>query len=92
MTDIEIDNLEQYIPLLAQGAVTKAYLDALSSGNSVLEVIDSAIYEVFADGTKKKIKDVAPYIEVDINQKITLRWVHQGLDYLLVQMEVVKVH
>lgn len=73
MKDIELDNLEEFIPLLAKGAMEKAYLDALSSGNSVLEVIDSAVYEVFADGTKKKIKDVAPYIEVDINQKIELK-------------------
>jgi len=72
MKDTELDNLEEFIPLLAKGATQKAYLDTLSSGNSVLEVIDNAIYEVFADGSKKKIKDVAPYIEVDINKKIIL--------------------
>ncbi len=72
MRDVELDNLEALIPLLAEGAVKKAYLDALSSGNSVFEVIDSAVYEVFADGTQKKIKDVAPYIKVDINKKIEL--------------------
>ena len=73
MKDIELDNLEKRIPLLAKGAMEKAYLDALSSGNSVLEVINDAIYEVFADGSKKKIKDVAPYIKVDINKKIKLK-------------------
>ena len=73
MKDLELDNLEEFIPLLAKGAVQKAYLDALSSGNSVVEVIDGTIYEVFADGTKKKIKDIAPYIQVDINKKIALR-------------------
>ena len=73
MKDIELDNLEKLIPLLAKGAMEKAYLDALSSGNSVLEVIDNAIYEVFADGSKKKIKDVAPYVKVDINKKIKLK-------------------
>ncbi len=73
MKDIELDNLEARIPLLAKGAMQKAYLDTLSAGNSVLEVIDNAIYEVFADGTKKKIKDVAPYIKVDINKKIELK-------------------
>jgi hypothetical protein len=70
MKDEELDNLEQLIPSLANGAMHKAYLDTLSAGNSVLEVIDGAIYEVFADGSKKKIKDVAPYIKVDINKKI----------------------
>lgn len=72
MKDIELDNLEQLIPSLAVGAMHKAYLDTLSAGNSVLEVIDGAIYEVFADGSKKKIKDVAPCIKVDINKKIIL--------------------
>ena len=73
MKDIELDNLEKHIPLLAKGAMEKAYLDALSSGNSVLVVINDAIYEVFADGSKKKIKNVAPQIKVDINKKIRLR-------------------
>ena len=73
MKDPEFDNLEKRIPLLAKGAMEKAYLDALSSGNSVLEVIDNAIYEVFADGTKKKIKDVPPYVQVDLNKKIELQ-------------------
>ena len=74
MKDAELDNLEKLIPSLANGAMHKAYLDALSAGNSVLEVIDGAIYEVFADGSKKKIKDVAPYIKVDINKKINLHF------------------
>ena len=72
MQDLELDNLEKFIPSLATGAITKAYLDALSSGNSVLEVINGTIYEIFVDGTKKKIKDVEPYIKVNINQKIVL--------------------
>jgi hypothetical protein len=42
MKDIEIDNLEAHIPLLAKAAMEKAYLDTLSAGNSVLEIIDSA--------------------------------------------------
>ena len=45
MKDAELDNLEKLIPSLATGAVKKAYLDALSSGNSVLEVIDGVLYE-----------------------------------------------
>ena len=73
MKDTELDNLEKLIPSLATGAVKKAYLDALSSGNSVLEVINGVLYEVFANGDKKKIKDLPPTIEVDINQKIELR-------------------
>jgi len=73
MKDAEIDNLEEYIPLLAKGAMQKAYLDTLASGDSVLEVIDDTIYEVFADGTKIKIKDIAPSLHVEINSKILLK-------------------
>jgi len=60
MKDIELDNLEQLILSLANGAMHKAYLDTLSAGNSVLEVIDGAIYEVFADGSKKKDQRCRP--------------------------------
>ncbi len=70
--DIDIENLEQFIPLLAQGAVTKAYLDTLLSNHSVLEVIDSAIYEVFPNGEKKKIKDIDRCIKVDTNKMVKL--------------------
>jgi len=73
MKDIEIENLENYIPTQAHGALQKAYLDTLASGNSVLEVIDNIIYEVFADGTKNKIKDVEPPLKFDMSQKIALR-------------------
>jgi len=73
MKDIELDNLEALIPLLAKGAMQKAYLDTLASGDSVLEVTDDTIYEVFADGTKIKIKDVAPSLPVEINSKILLK-------------------
>jgi hypothetical protein len=72
MKDTELDNLEKLIPSLATGAVKKAYLDALSSGNSVLEVIDGVLYEVFANGTKKKIKNLPPTIEVEMGKKIQL--------------------
>lgn len=72
MQDKEIDNLEQMIPLLASGAVKKAYLDNLSAGNIVLEVLDGILYEVYPDGQKKKIKDLPPLIEVDMNKKVYL--------------------
>ncbi len=72
MQEEEIDNLEQMIPLLASGAVTKAYLDSLSAGNIVLEIQEGILYEVHPNGTKKKIKDIPAPIEVDINKKAYL--------------------
>lgn len=73
MTDKQMQNLEDFIPQLAQGAINKAYLDALASGNSVLEVIDGAIYEIFSNGEKNKIKDIEPLIQLDMTKKITLK-------------------
>ena len=66
----ELDFLESYIPLLANSAVKKAYLDSLSSGNSVLEVIDSKIYEIFPDGSKKLIKSIEADIKIEADKKI----------------------
>ena len=73
MQDLEIDNLENYILLLAKDAMEKAYLGTLLSGDSVLEAIGDAVFEVFADGSKKKIKNVPESIKVDINKKIVLQ-------------------
>lgn len=61
----ELDFLESYIPQLANSAVKKAYLDTLSAGKSVLEVIESKIYEIFPDGSKKYIKDIEQPIKTD---------------------------
>ena len=91
MREKELNHLEEFIPYLAEGATKKAYLEALSKGQSVLEVIDGAIYEIFADGTKKKIKNVEASIKVDITKKIVLSWIFQDLEYLQDQMEVAKV-
>ncbi|MGM0623409.1 MAG: hypothetical protein ACQESH_05240 [Campylobacterota bacterium] len=72
MKEKEIQYLEEFIPHLAQGATKKAYLESLAKGQSVLEVIDGAIYEVFSDGRKRKIKDIDPAIVIDTTHKIEL--------------------
>ncbi len=61
----ELDFLESYIPELANNAVKKAYLDTLSAGKSVIEVIENKIYEIFPDGSKKYIKDIEQPIKTD---------------------------
>lgn len=64
-TEKELDFLESYIPELANSAVKKAYLDTLSVGLSVTQVIEDKIYEVFPDGTKKFIKEIKPAVKID---------------------------
>ncbi len=68
-TEKELDFLEEMIPTLANSATHKAYLDTLSSGRSVMEAIDGAIYEIFPDGSKKFIKSIEKDIEL-LDQKL----------------------
>lgn len=68
-TEKELDFLEEMIPALANSATHKAYLDTLSSGRSVMEAIDGAIYEIFPDGSKKFIKSIEKDIELS-DQKL----------------------
>lgn len=69
-TDEEIDFIETQIPVLAQGAVQKAYVDTLSKGISVLESIDGKIYQIDPDGKKTFVKDVSPSVKVKRKMKI----------------------
>ena len=69
----ELDFLENYIPSLAGSAVQKAYMDTLSSGNSVMEAIDGEIFEIFPDGTRKLIKTIFADIDVSKNKKIFIK-------------------
>jgi len=69
----EIDFLESHIPALANSAIQKAYLDTLSSGNSVLEAVNGTIYEIFPDGRKKIIKKIAEDVKIDLTKKIVIK-------------------
>jgi hypothetical protein len=46
---------------------------ALESGLSVLESEDGVIYEVFPDGSRKRVKDVEAPTKAIVGQKITIR-------------------
>lgn len=63
-TEKELDFLETLIPELAESATKKAYLDALSRGSSVVEIIDGKIVSTAPDGTRTIIKDAKPMITV----------------------------
>jgi len=63
-TEKELDYLEQLIPDLATSATKKAYLDALSRGHSVTEIVDGKLVLTAPDGTRAFIKDAKPMIKV----------------------------
>ncbi len=65
--------LEEHIPELAQSAVTQAYWQTLASGNSVLQSENGVIYEVFPDGTRTIVKEIAAPTPVTTGETRVLR-------------------
>ena len=68
----EIDYLESQIPAVSGSALTIAYLQTLASGQSVLETDDGKIFEVFPDGSRKFVKEIAPRISMEKGKKVIL--------------------
>jgi len=60
----ELNYLETLIPELAESATKKAYLDALSQGSSVTEIVDGKLVSTAPDGTRTFIKDAKPMVKV----------------------------
>jgi len=66
-TEKELDYLETLIPGLAKSATKKAYLDALSRGDSVTEIVDGKLVSTAPDGTRTFIKKAKPMIKISEN-------------------------
>ncbi len=66
-TEKELDFLETLIPGLAENATRKAYLDALSRGDSVTEIVNGQLVVTSPDGTRKFIRDAKPTVKVSRN-------------------------
>ncbi|MEO6677811.1 MAG: hypothetical protein ABIO21_10580 [Pseudomonas sp.] len=73
MQEKTLSYLESHIPEMAASAVTQAYWQALASGNTVLESLDGALYEISPDGTRKKLKNIAAPTTVVLGEKRRLR-------------------
>ena len=72
MSDQDIENLEEKFPLASGCAFAAAREQALASGQSVLHSEGGVIYEVFPDGTRKRIKKIEPPTPVAPGSKITI--------------------
>lgn len=68
-----ISDLELQFPLLSGVAFTAARQQTLASGQSVLQSEQGAIYEVFPDGTRRRVKEIEPSTPVTPGSRITLR-------------------
>jgi len=67
ITEDALRHLEEHIPEMAAAAVQQAYWQALSTGDSVLEV-----REVFPDGTTVAVKRMAEPLSVAKGQRVEL--------------------
>ncbi len=69
----EIQRLEEQFPLMAGAAFAAARAEVLASGQSVLQVENGIIYEIFPDGRKVVVKHIKPRIPIQRGLKITIR-------------------
>ena len=71
--EAEMNALENQFPPLSGVAFETARKQALASGLSVLQSEDGVIYEVFPDGSRRRVKEIEPPTKVISGQKITIR-------------------
>lgn len=72
-SEASIEHLENLIPIVSQSAVRLAYMNALANGQSVLELRDGVIVEVFPDGQEREIKRVEKKISTKRGRIVSLR-------------------
>jgi hypothetical protein len=68
-----IVKLETQFPAVSGSAFAAARAHVLASGQSVLQSEQGVIYEVFPDGTRKRVKEIEPPTPVVSGSKITIR-------------------
>jgi hypothetical protein len=71
--ELEIDSLENDIPIRAEEIFKKAHRKSVEHGNSVIEVINNTLYIKCINGHTEKIKEIEPLIKLDMSKKIILR-------------------
>ena len=75
MSDQEkkIVELETLFPTASGVTFNEALNQTLASGQSVLQSDQGVIYEVFPDGTRKRVKEIEPPTTVELGKKIVIR-------------------
>ena len=68
-----IVKLENQFPAASGAAFAAAREQVLASGQSVLQSEQGVIYEVFPDGTRKRVKEIEQPTPVVPGSKITIR-------------------
>lgn len=73
LSDDLVSRLEGKIPVMAEGAINTAYINALAAGRSVLEVMNGMLVETTADGKHKVIRMAKPKHKVTLGGIIKVR-------------------
>lgn len=68
-----MQTLENQIPNLAEGAVRQAYVQALASGSTVIEVVDGQLVETRADGSFTVLQKLATPTKIKLGTKVRLQ-------------------
>ncbi len=71
--EANIERLESAFPSLSGYAFSEARKRSLAAGCSVMQLEGNVIYEVSPEGVRRKIKEVAPPIAVEIGSKLRIR-------------------
>ncbi|ARB31281.1 hypothetical protein HX787_28415 [Pseudomonas tolaasii] len=73
LSDDLVSRLENKIPVMAEGAINTAYINALAAGRSVMEVVNGMLVETTADGKHKVIRVAKPKHKVTQGGVIKVR-------------------
>lgn len=73
LSDDLVSRLEDKIPVMAEGAINTAYINALAAGHSVMEVVNGMLVETTADGKHKVIRVAKPKHKVTQGGVIKVR-------------------
>ncbi|MCQ4346963.1 hypothetical protein [Geopseudomonas guangdongensis] len=73
LSDELVTRMEDRIPVMAEGAVNSAYINALAAGRSVVEVMGGLLVETTADGSHKVIRPAKPKHKVSLGGVIKVR-------------------
>ena len=68
-----IETLENQLPAASGSAFAAAREQALASGESVLQSEQGVIYEVFPNGTRRRVKEIEPPTPVARGSKVAIR-------------------
>jgi hypothetical protein len=73
MSDHDIQQLESKFPAVSGSAFAAARAETLASGQSVLQSEQGVIYEVFPNGTRRRVKEIEPPTPVARGSKVAIR-------------------